>query len=408
MQHFITTCIVVLLAIVMPGWAYGMADDSIKIGVLAPFQTQPGEGIRHGAQMAAEEINAAGGVLGKKLQLIEINSEYSSEKELRGYQRLVSKEQVAAVVGVAGDGIFPIMEQLAQYKTVMITTGAGSDKLTEMVAADPTKYKWFFRVMHKSSELGVVTADFAKNALAKKYGIRHFAIMVEDDIWTKYIRDIWMRELGNQPETQVVLNTTFSSDTRDFSLIFQQIQDSGAEYVLDACSRVDAASYLKRWAAMKSRPGMGAIPTGAGTERYFKLIGDSGLFVVSVATMPSEENPLTERSGQWFQQYYKRYGDPSYTSGYTYDAVYLLAEAITRAADTHGDKLIAALEQTDHRGVVARWRFGTDHHPLYGDEYRVIPIMQYQEPGYRGFKVIWPPARAKSEFKKPQSNAPGL
>ncbi|MEO5363342.1 MAG: ABC transporter substrate-binding protein [Magnetococcus sp. DMHC-8] len=402
MQPFITLFVVVLLATVMPEEVSGgMTDDAIKIGVLAPFQTQPGEGIRHGAQMATEEINAAGGVLGKKLQIVEINSEYSSEKEVRGYQRLAGKEQVAAVIGVAGDGIFPIMEQLAHYQTVMITTGAGSDKLTEMVAADPAKYKWFFRVMHKSSELGTVTADFAKNALAKQHGIHRFAIMVEDDIWTKYIRDIWMRELDGQPDTQVVLNTTFSADTKDFSHIFQQIQNAGAEYVLDACSRVDAASYLKRWAAMKSRPGMGAIPTGAGTERYFQLIGDKGLFVVSVATLPSAENPLTERSGAWFQQYYQRYGDPSYTSGYTYDAVHLLAAAIARAADTRSDRLITALEQTDHRGVVARWRFGPDHHPFYGEGYRVIPIMQYQEPGARGFKVIWPPARARATFKQP-------
>ncbi len=255
--------------------------------------------------------------------------------------------------------------------------------------------------MHKSSELGNVTADFAINDLSANYGIKKFAIMVEDDIWTKYIRDIWVRELAKCPGAQVVFNSTFSSQTQDFSVIFQQIHDSGAEYILDACSRVDAATYLKRWASAGGPP-IGAIQTGSGTKRYWDLIGEKGLYVCSVATLPSVENQLTPRSAQWWEKYQARFGDPAYTSGYSYDAVFILAEAIKRAQSTDSEKLVSALEQTDHKGVVARWVFGKDHHPLYGEGYRQIPMMQYMEPGPRGFKVIWPPKCAAAKFVFPR------
>jgi branched-chain amino acid transport system substrate-binding protein len=370
----------------------------IKIGLLAPFNSPPGEGIRNGVRMAVEEINAAGGIGGRKIEILEINTEYSAQKGLQGYQRLAGHDRVVAVLGVADDSIFPIIEQLQRYKVPMITTGAGADKLTDLVAKDRAAYQYFFRVMHKSSELGNATADFAVNCLARKHGLKNFAIMVEDDIWTKYVRDIWVEALGKNADTKVVFNTTFSSQTTDFSVIFQQIIQSRADYILDACSQVEAATYLKRWAAVNAPP-IGAIPTGAGTQRYYDLIGDKGLYVCSVATIPSPENPLTDRSAAWWEQYTRQYGDPSYTSAYSYDAVHILAEALRRAGRTDADALTAALEQTDHRGAAARWVFGADHHSRYGQGYREIPIIQYTDPTPRGFKVVWPQHRATLEFK---------
>lgn len=378
------------------------ASETIRIGALAPFNTQPGEGIRNGIAMAVEEINAAGGVNGHPLEVVEINDEYSAEKTVRGYQRLAGRDGVVAVLGVAGDGIFPIMEQVERYKVPMITTGTGADRLTEMVAEKPERYKWFFRVMHKSSELGDVTADFAIHCLAERYDIKKFAILVEDDIWTKYVQEIWRKKLSENPNTKVVFSGTFSEQTKDFSVLLQQVIDSKAEYILDASSRVDATTYLKRWAAVDGPP-IGAIPTGAGTKRYYDLLGDQGLYVSSVATLPSPENPLTERSAGWWEKYFSRYGDPAYTSAYSYDAVYILAEALKRAGGDEAGKLVSALEATDHLGVAARWAFGPDHHSKYGSGYRIIPIMQYIEPGPRGYKVIWPPERAATSFvKKPR------
>ncbi len=390
-----------LLLFLITGCAKPDQEESypIKVGVLAPFNTQPGEGIRNGVSLAVEKINAAGGIDGRPLELIEINTEYSADKAVRGYQRLAGREGVVAVLGVAGDGIFPIIEQLNRYQVPMITTGTGADKLTDLVAEDRDRYKWFFRVMHKSSELGRATADFAISCLSRQHQIKRFAIMVEDDLWTKYLRDTWTEELTNDPETEVVFSGTFSSQTKDFSILFQQIADAGAEYILDASSRVDSTTYLKRWAAVKG-PAIGGVQTGSGTERYYDLIGNDGLYICSVATLPSPENPLTDLSATWWEAYFERFGDPAYTSAYSYDAVNILAEAIRRAGATDPESLISALEATDHRGVVARWVFEQNHHARYGPEYREIPIMQYVEPGARGFRVIWPPNRAAVEFTR--------
>ncbi len=78
--------IISTLALVLGSGCNPKAKDSsksIKIGVLAPFNTQPGEGIRNGVAMAVQEINAAGGVDGRPLEVIEINDEYSPCSESR-------------------------------------------------------------------------------------------------------------------------------------------------------------------------------------------------------------------------------------------------------------------------------------------------------------------------------------
>ena len=64
-----------------------------------------------------------------------------------------------------------------------------------------------------------MTADFVINNLAANYGIKKFAILVEDDIWTKYIEQIWTDILTEHPDTEVVFSGTFSSQTKDFGVL---------------------------------------------------------------------------------------------------------------------------------------------------------------------------------------------
>ncbi|HWS70852.1 MAG TPA: ABC transporter substrate-binding protein, partial [Thermoanaerobaculia bacterium] len=146
------------------------ATGPIKVGVIAPFHTTPGDGIRNGVAMAVAEINAAGGVSGRKLEVVAVDDEFSQDKAVRAYQTLAGSDHVVAVIGVAGSGIFPIMEQLSRYRVPMIGTGVGADRLTQMVHENPSRYGYFFRVMHRSSELAEVTSDFLAGCLYKREG----------------------------------------------------------------------------------------------------------------------------------------------------------------------------------------------------------------------------------------------
>jgi branched-chain amino acid transport system substrate-binding protein len=372
----------------------------LLIGVVAPFFTTPGEGIRRGVTMAVTEINAAGGVAGRSIQVKEIDDEFSPAKATLAYQSLAGSDRAVAVVGFAGSGaIFAVMEQLSRYGVPVLATGVAADRLTEMVRQDPTRYGRFFRVMHRSSELAQVTSLFLRDFLNRRLGLRRFAILVEDDIWTKYLRDEWKKTIAAEPQTSLVFEDTFSPQTTDFSATFRQIASSGAEYVLDAASRVSSALYLKRWAELKG-PLIGTVPTGAGTRKYYDEVGPAGTGVVTVGVIPAANNPLSSKAAAWNNGYVARFGDPEYTSAYSYDAIYILKQAIERTGDDAA-QLQAALEKTDWSGVMGRYQFDVGHQPRFGSGFRILNMLQYQLPDPEGYRVIWPPERAVAPFKPP-------
>ena len=375
----------------------------IRIGVLAAANTSDGDGIIHGVAMAVDEINASGGVLGRRLEPVVVNTERSGAKVVSGYQRLAGHDRVTAVIGISSSDAFGVMPQLASYRVPLLATGAAADRLTAMVAEDYERYRYFFRVMHRSGELGDAVADYTAGLLHDSLGFRRFAILVEDDIWTRSIRESWERRIHSLPGAQVVYSGTFGIQTQDFVPLLNQILRARPDYILDATSMVDATSYLKQWAQLRGPP-IGAIPTGAGTERYFQELGSRGIGVASVSTIPDSINRLTSRAPAWWGRYVARYGDPEYTSAYSYDAVYILKQALERTGGAGGDTLVAALERTRTDGVVGRWEFGRDHHPRYGAGFRRIPIIQYYRPTRDGYRVIWPADLATSGFTYPLWN----
>jgi branched-chain amino acid transport system substrate-binding protein len=372
----------------------------IRIGLIAPFHSTPGEGIRNGARMAVDEINAAGGVGGRQLEILEINDEFSPAKAVLAYQSLAGQQGAVAVIGFAGSGIFPVMEQLSRYGVPVLGTGVAADKLTAMVEADQERYGAFFRVMHRSSEMGDTTAGFLRDYLHGELGLQRFAVLVEDDIWTKQLRDKWKETIAATPGTQLVFEDTFSPQTTDFASTFRRISAAKAQYVLDASSRVSSALYLRRWAETKDTL-IGAVPTGAGTRKYYDEIGPGGTGVCSIGVIPAANNPLSERAAAWNRAYTGRFGDPEYTSAYTDDAVHLLASALARAPQGDSAALRQALEATDHAGVMGRYVFEKGHHPRFGPGYRVFNMLQYQLPEAEGYRVIWPADRAVAAFVPP-------
>lgn len=371
----------------------------IMVGVVAPFFSTPGEGIRHGVAMAVDEINGAGGVLGRPIKVVEVNDEFSPAKATLAYQSLAG-QKAAAVIGFAGSDVFPVMEQLSRYGVPVLGTGVAADRLTEMVGKDPARYGRFFRVMHRSSELGEVTSGFLRDYLHGQLGLQRFAILVEDDIWTKYMRDEWKRTIQSTPGMSLVFEDTFSPETTDFAATFRRIAGSGAEYVLDASSRVPSALYLKRWAELKG-PLIGAIPTGAGTRKYYEEVGPGGTGVCTVGVIPAANNPLSDKAAAWHETYTGRFGDPEYTSAYSYDAVYILKAALERAGKSDPETLSVELTKTDHAGVMGRYQFEANHHPKFGPGFRTINIYQYQQSEPEGYRVIWPKERAVARFVWP-------
>src|SRR5258708_12010209 len=119
--------------------------ETLKIGVIAEAQAIAGASIPQAAQMAADEINAKGGVDGRKIEIVSYDNHSSSSDSVRAFQRAVNEDHVNAVIGSYISEVVLALEPWAgRLKTVFITPGAASDVITQNIAKDYEHNKYTF------------------------------------------------------------------------------------------------------------------------------------------------------------------------------------------------------------------------------------------------------------------------
>ena len=400
MKHFGRWSVIAGTLLVSGGLLAGtaQAEDSIKVGIIAPYNTPPGEGLLNAAKMAAANINAAGGINGKKLELIFANDEYKADVGANAYKKLALSDKVVAVLGTASSGVsMAIIDQVARYKVPMISTGAASLQLSDKVEADRDRYKYWFRVMHTTDNIAASVGDFIVNFLHKEKGMDKAAILSENAVWAQGVLPP-IKKMMTDAGISIAAEESFDLDTKDFKPMLTKINDSGAQFILDLSSHVDGAIYVKQWGELKGPPMVGLNASGT-SSRFWN---DTNHYAVSHVDLiqGSYRADLTPNTVEWYDAYVKEYGvSPDYTSGYTYDALYILKAAIEGAKSTKPDDLVDALEKADYTGVAARWVFEDNHNSKFGPGYRVMGMTQWREDATRD--VIWPVDIKTGDYESP-------
>src|SRR5271166_4947882 len=138
----------------------------IKIGVIAEAQAVAGSSIPRAAQIAADEINAKGGVDGRKIEIVSYDNHSSSAESVRAFQRAVNEDHVNAVIAsYVSEVVLALEPWSARLKTVLITPGAASDVITANIAKDYEHNKYTFHGYLTSSAIAHLVCDAAKDML---------------------------------------------------------------------------------------------------------------------------------------------------------------------------------------------------------------------------------------------------
>lgn len=371
--------------------------QTIKIGVMAPFKTPSGEDQMNGAKLAVENINAQGGILGKKIELILANDEYKPEKGVMAYKKLVLEDKCEVVFGTCSSGVAKaVMDQMARYKQLWIPTGAASEALSDLYKSDPSKYKYWFRVMHLSGDLSTAVHEFIYNLPVKKIGAKRIAIMAENALWTRDMvkaAEQFFKEKG----LEVVYSEFFDTETKDFTPIFTKIINAKADFIYEISAHVDGAVYIKQWYDLKG-PMIGGVSGTGVTDRYWKDCG--GKATSETVVVYVMRTAITPKTIPFYDQYMEKFKiAPGYPTGYTYDAIHMYKAAVEKAGKTDADALVPVLEKTDYVGVVGRYVFDQLHNPKYGEGYRQLPLGQWRKDGSR--VAVSPKSMATGEYELP-------
>ena len=395
------------VAAVVACWALvsaipAFAADPIKIGVISEAQAVAGSSIAPAAQLAADEINAKGGVDGRKIEIVVYDDHSSSAEAVRAFQRAVSEDKVNAVIAsYISEVVLAIEPWAGRLKTLMITPGAASDVITQNIAKDYENNKYTFHGYLTSSALAGLVCDAAKDLLVDPYKMKTAVIVSEDAAWTTPL-DAGYEACLPKIGLKVLDHIRFSPDTTDFTPIFNKIEGLRPDVMITGISHVGTQP-TAQWKSQQVPIPMLGISSQATNSTFWKDTNGAteGVLYNAVAGPGVAVSPKTL---PFVDAFVKKYGNtPSY-AGYTaYDEVYMITDAIHRAGSTDSDKVVAAMEKTDYVGTIGRIEFlpkGDPHvHGLRtGSGFITGLMLQWQD----GKQLnMWPKQLAAGELKFP-------
>jgi len=382
--------------------AQAQTKEPIRIGVISEAQAVAGSSIPLGAQLAADEINAAGGVDGRKIEIVSYDDHSSSAESVRAFQRAVNEDHVNAVIASYISEVVLALEPWAgRLKTVMITPGAASDVITQNIAKDYEHNKYTFDGYVTSTSLGQLVCDAAKDLLVDDLKMKTAVIMSEDAAWTTPL-DASYENCLPKAGLKVLDHIRFSPDTTDFTPIFNKIEGLKPDVMITGISHVGTQPTVQ-WKSQEVPIPMFGIASQATNSTFWKDTNGATEGVLYNA-VSGPDVAVTPKTLPFVAAFQKRFGNfPSYCGYTAYDEVYYLADAIHRAGSTDSDKLVDALEKTDWVGTIGRIQFmGKDTsnpHALKIGKGAITGLMlQWQD----GKQVnLWPREVANAKLRFP-------
>jgi branched-chain amino acid transport system substrate-binding protein len=360
-KHRFVSSLILALSI---GWwiaGYGpvaRADgkEPIRIAVIAEAQSVAGSSIPGAAQLAADEINARGGVDGRKIEITTYDNHSSAADSVRAFQRAVSEDHANAVIASYVSEVVLTLEPWAsRLKTVMITPGAASDVITQNIAKDYDANKYTFHGYLSSSAMGSLICDAAKGLSVTALKMKSAVILSEDAAWTTPLDGSYEQCLP-AVGIKVLDHVRFSPDTTDFTPIYNKIEALKPDVIVTGWSHVGVQPTVQ-WRSQQVPIPIFGRSSQATNSAFWKDTNGAAEGII-FWDVGSPNVAVTPRTIPFAEAYKSRFGNyPSYCGYTAYDEVYYIAEAVHRAGSLDSDRLVTALEQTDFLGTVGRVQF---------------------------------------------------
>ena len=333
------------------------AADTIKIGVDGPYtggSSSMGVSMRDGVRLAAEEINKAGGVMGRKLELIERDDEAKNERGVQIAQEMINREKVVAVVGYINTGVALASQRFFQdAKIPVMNNVATGSVITNQFPSDPDNY------VFRNSAPDFIQAPMIVAEAVTRNGFKKVAILADSTNYGQLGKADLEKALKAKGVTAVA-EEKFNLKDVDMTAQLLKAKQAGAEAILT----YGIGPELAQIANGMTKLGWKVPMIGSWTlsmANYIDTAGPAG----DGAMMPQTfiQEPTTPKRKAFIDNYLKTFKpkdnrmDSPVSAAQGYDSIYLLAAAIKQAGSTDGPKIKDALENLKEpvEGVVTTY-----------------------------------------------------
>lgn len=344
-------------------------SSTIKVGGMGPLTGSAamyGITVDKGAKLAFEEINANGGVLGKKFEYISLDEKADPIEAVNAYNKLTDEGVVAILGSVTSKPTLAVAELAAQDGIPMITPTGTQINITD---AGPN----IFRVCFTDPYQGSTLAKFSKD----KLGAKTTAIMVNTSSdYSDGIANAFIKQ-AEKEGIKVVAKEGYSDGDKDFKAQLTKINSENPDILV-----VPEYYELSALIATQARE-IGMKSTFVGPDGWDGIIGalDSSSYSVvdnSYFTNHYSTEDNNEKVQSFLKKYREKYNEePTAFSALAYDTVYVLKNAIDKAGTTDKTELTKAIKASDMDGVTGHLTFDENNNPI-----KAVTIIKVQDGKY--------------------------
>lgn len=355
--------VLVLVGTLMLTGCSGSDSKTIKFGLLSPTSgdlAPYGQAVKNAAELAVTEINAAGGIDGKDIELIHYDNEGDATKSLTLFNKLVDVDKIDALVGPVISTTSLAVAPIAQEKGIPMITPTATNK---DVTPD---YDFVFRSCYIDPYQGSVMAKFASENLSAKTAA----------ILTNVASDYSVGLAGAFKEKFTASGGTltneegYTNDDKDFNAVLTKIKADAPDviFVPDYFNAVGIIATTVRELGIES------ILLGGdgwdGIQDEYAVEAEGYFFGSHYST--TDEDPIVQ---DFIKAYKAEFEEtPNALGALAYDATNVLANAFKVAGSTDADEIVAALKVTDQDAVCGHITFDKN-----GDTIKAISIITIKD-----------------------------
>ena len=324
----LTKAVSVAAAVAMTATCFSttaFADDTFKIGGIGPITGGAavyGQAVMNASQMAADDINAEGGINGYQIEFNFQDDEHDAEKSVNAYNTL-KDWGMQMLLGTVTSTPCTAVEGEASNDNMFLLTPSGS--AVESISGDNA-----FRVCFSDPNQGTASAQYiGENGLAEKVAV----IYNSSDVYSSGIYNTFATEAANQP-FEIVSAEAFTEDSKtDFSVQLQKAKDAGADMVFLPIYYTEASLILTQAASMDYAPTFFGCD---GLDGILAVEGfDTSLAEGVMLLTPFAADAEDEQTQAFVSSYKEKFGDtPNQFAADAYDGMYIIKTAAEKAGLT--------------------------------------------------------------------------
>jgi branched-chain amino acid transport system substrate-binding protein len=364
------------------------AQTPIKIGAsmsVTGTYAKPGTYQKQGYDVCIDELNAKGGVLGRKVELVIYDDQSNPATAVRLYEKLITEDKVDAVMGPYSSAVSEAVANVTEkYKKVMVAPLAATTSIFKKGR------KYIFMVITPAENYLDGLID-----MAAKRGLKTVAIINEDTLFPK-ASAAGTAEAAKKRGMQVVLQEAYPKGNTDFSALLVKIKAANPDVIAAGTYFDDAVAITRQMKELNVNPKMFGLTVGGDLPEFYDLLKQNAEYVYG-STQWDETLPYPGQK-EFLAAYTKKFKhEPSYHAAAGYAGCLIYGEAVKRAGTLDADKVREQLLKMEIKTAFGDYKVDADGFQV---AHKMV-MLQWQD-GKR--VVVWPDdlAGGKARYPTPE------